>query len=324
MGIPDQGDNLYEDAANTMEIDQNFIEIKKTERKAEIMFENVLVPTDLSEYSERTIECAARIPGVREMVLQHVVDATEPSRYGWILEREVENARLRLEEIKSGLEKSGKEVRIRVDIIHEGDVPGQILDVVKEQRIELIVLGARGKGIIRDIFLGSVAHAVLRHAPASVLVMRHRFIRDLEGDRFEKFCPDIFLKILCPTDFSGFSDSAISIALRIPGNAEIDLLHVVTKGETREDLDERVRKAGIILADKQSQLSSEGKKATVHVRVGDPAAEIERVAGELDSSLILMSPYGKGWFEEILYGSTTMEVARIAKCPLLVVKGRVI
>ncbi len=288
------------------------------------MFEIVLVPTDLSKYSERAIECVTQIPGVRNIVIQHVVDGTEPSRHGWLLDREVENTRLRLGEIKSVLEKSGIGIRVRVDVIHEGDVPGRILETAREERATLIFLGARGKGIIRDILIGSVAHSVLRHARTNVLVMRHRVIKELRGDSLEKFCPHIFSKILCPSDFSPHSDAALSTAARISGDANIDLLHVVTKGETHEELNGRVQEAEKLLGDEKKRLASGDRTVSVYVRVGDPATEIERAAEELDSSLILMSPYGKGWFEELLLGSTTIEVARRSTRPVLVIKETVV
>lgn len=37
------------------------------------MFEKVLIPTDFSKYASRVVECAAEIPGVKEVVLLNVV-----------------------------------------------------------------------------------------------------------------------------------------------------------------------------------------------------------------------------------------------------------
>jgi nucleotide-binding universal stress UspA family protein len=46
------------------------------------MFEKVLFPTDFSEYAEKTLDCISEIPGTKEVVLLHVVDATHPSKRG--------------------------------------------------------------------------------------------------------------------------------------------------------------------------------------------------------------------------------------------------
>jgi len=47
------------------------------------MFEKVLFPTDFSEYAQKTLECIGDIPGIKRIVLLHVVDATHPSKRGW-------------------------------------------------------------------------------------------------------------------------------------------------------------------------------------------------------------------------------------------------
>ncbi len=44
------------------------------------MFEKVLFPTDFSGYAQKTFECIGEIPGVKEVVLQHVVDAAYLSK----------------------------------------------------------------------------------------------------------------------------------------------------------------------------------------------------------------------------------------------------
>ncbi len=38
------------------------------------MFEKVLFPIDFSEYAHKTLECIREIPGIKEVVLLHVID----------------------------------------------------------------------------------------------------------------------------------------------------------------------------------------------------------------------------------------------------------
>lgn len=49
--------------------------------------------------------------------------------------------------------------------------PQAILDTADEHRARIIVVGARGLGGVRALFLGSVSEAVVRHARRSVLVV---------------------------------------------------------------------------------------------------------------------------------------------------------
>jgi nucleotide-binding universal stress UspA family protein len=48
----------------------------------------------------------------------------------------------------------------------------EIVKSAKEWPADVIVLGSHGRTGVARVFLGSVAEAVLRHAPCSVLVIR--------------------------------------------------------------------------------------------------------------------------------------------------------
>ena len=56
-------------------------------------------------------------------------------------------------------------------IFNPGHPIPAILEILKAQDISLIVLGTQGKGFIKEIFLGSVAHTVARLAPCPVLLI---------------------------------------------------------------------------------------------------------------------------------------------------------
>ncbi|HSQ93959.1 MAG TPA: hypothetical protein VLL74_06670, partial [Methanoregula sp.] len=60
----------------------------------EIIFEKVLVALDFSAYSQKIFDCITEIPGIEDVVLLHVVDATHPSKLGWTTGPYIENARL--------------------------------------------------------------------------------------------------------------------------------------------------------------------------------------------------------------------------------------
>lgn len=51
-------------------------------------------------------------------------------------------------------------------------VPVDITRNAKEDKVDLIVVGSRGKSGIEKLFLGSVAAGVLAYAPRPVLVVR--------------------------------------------------------------------------------------------------------------------------------------------------------
>ena len=114
-----------------------------------------------------------------------------------------------------------------------------------------MIMGARGKSLIRSAFLGSVTRNVLRFGDKHLLIIRYKMPEGLgpvgakgtwvsgkipeepkEPLILEKFCAMPFAKVLVPTDFSQPSETAISFIKSIPRVGEIVLLHVVSKGET--------------------------------------------------------------------------------------------
>jgi nucleotide-binding universal stress UspA family protein len=56
-------------------------------------------------------------------------------------------------------------------IIRHGDPAEEILKLVDEQTIDLICMGARGRGRVSGALLGSVSTAVLHHSPVPVVVL---------------------------------------------------------------------------------------------------------------------------------------------------------
>jgi nucleotide-binding universal stress UspA family protein len=106
----------------------------------------------------------------------------------------------------------------------------------------------------------------------------------------------------------------------IEGLGEGHLLHVVTKGETHEEIEVNVEKAKITLDKMKTELVSSGLPVKIHVCLGRPADEISRFAESEDISLILMSSHGKGLLKELLVGSTTLGVAIHANRPLMVMR----
>jgi len=286
------------------------------------MFEKVLVPTDFSEYAQKTLECIGEIPGIKELMLLHIVDATHPSKHGWTHGPHIENTKILMDEKKQYLENLGLKVKTKVDVITEGEVYREILRTAENEKVSLIVMGARGKSRIKDLLLGSVSTKVVRHAKTNLLIMRYKLVEDLEGLKHEKFCPMIFSKVLLPTDFSEFAGETISFIKSIKDVKEIDLLNVVSKGETEEEIDENVNEAKNILGDIKEELGRAGFMVKDHVRVGNIPEEIISTAEDEDISLIAMSPHGKGWFKELLVGSTTWAVVRRANRPVLVVRAK--
>jgi nucleotide-binding universal stress UspA family protein len=131
----------------------------------------------------------------------------------------------------------------------------------------------------------------------------------------------ILSRVLCPIDFSQYSDNAIALLARTKGVGEVILLHVVSRGETEGEIGDAARAAKGQIEAMGNSLSAQGLNARTMVRTGNPALEIAKIADEEDVSVIWMSSQGKGWFRELLLGSTAYAVAMNANRPVIIVRA---
>lgn len=136
---------------------------------------HVLFPTDFSEnayhaftYLEKMVE-----KGLKKVTLMHIQDISKISPY--LDYRIIEFNQIdrdRLETLRKKLEEKGD---VNVDIILEMGRPfREINRVINERHIDLLILGRQGKGIIKDIFIGSNSNNLARRAEASVLLIPNK------------------------------------------------------------------------------------------------------------------------------------------------------
>ena len=285
------------------------------------MFEKVLFSTDFSEYAKSALDCIAGFPGAREVILFHVVEAARSPRGGGEIGdtfyRTGENF---LKEEKHYLENLSQNLRVTTAVKTSSDTAGAIIETAEERGVSLIVIGARGNSRVEGILLGSVSMAVLRRSRTNVLIMRHKIIEEMKAKTYEMFCPMILFRVLCPVDFSRFSDNAIALLSRTKGVGEVILLHVVSRGETEAEIEDAARKAKGQIETIRSSLAAQGIGVRTIVRTGNPTFEITGIADEEDVSVIWMSSHGKGWFRELLLGSTAYTVAMNAKRPVIIIR----
>ena len=207
------------------------------------MFEKILVPTDFSKYSQKVIECVKELPGTRDVVLLHIVGPADPLARVWDPGGRIEEAKGRLAEQKKLLEGRGLNVETKAEVVTEGEIYRVIQRVAVEEKISLIVMSARGKGVVEGLLLGNVAKNILRYGNTNLLLMRHTMLEGREGPALDKFCSKPLTKVLCPTDLSKPAAEVITIMQGIDGVGEILLQHVVFRGETWKEVEGRVDEA---------------------------------------------------------------------------------
>ena len=307
------------------------------------MYHKILVPTDFSSYAHKVQSCLSAIPGIDEIVLLHVLDASNPKELegkGWSWDSLIDEARSRLGEQEDQLtHKPGKELQIKtvlkviiepmsgadgvnlqrpkpvsgVDFVDGGSIGQFISRVAAEENVSLICMGAQGKGLIEGMLLGSVSTEVLRQSEVDLLIIRHNILLGKSGDSKENLCRDIFSKVMLTTDFSAAGEEAAARIKEMSGVNEILLVNVIDKEDDFKQAAERLNRL-------REDLAAPGRRITVHVLQGPPSDEILSLGKKQDASLIMMSSQGKSWRRQIRVGSTTFDVARRSECPVLVVR----
>ena len=290
------------------------------------MFEQVLLPTDFSPDSQRILGYVRDIPGIRNVTLLHVAEASTPLRRESDPGPQAKNPRLLIDECRKVLEKSGIAADISVETIVQanarGDLPSLILETAETKNVSLIMMAARGTNTDTTILTSSVSANVIRNAKIPVLLLRFPPGSGATDDH-----PNLFSRVLVPVDFSKPSVETLAMVKGIPTAGRVILLHVVNSGKT-DPLDSSVL-AAVEAARKRleiirHELAADGITAEVRVSAGYAPAEIEATAERDNVTLILMSPHGEGWtrnLRTLFIGSTTSAVIRRVHRPLLVTTG---
>jgi nucleotide-binding universal stress UspA family protein len=287
------------------------------------MFKKVLFPTDFSEPAKYELDCITSIPGIREIILLHVIKQYAiPMGVETVESLEVEATEAYLREAKNYIAALNPAIQVTLDETTSADIAGAILDRAEKHHVDLIVIHANIKGIMAGMFLRSVHAKVLcRISKINVMMMPARLARNLTGKTYEKFCPMIFSRILCPTNFSEFSLKTTVLAGTMKGVGEIILLHVVQKSEPGREPDEAVKAAKIRIKALCDQLTEQGTKSSSIVVTGNPEDEIARIAGEEDVSLIWMRSAGKGCLHDFFFGSMVHSVAMHSTRPVMIIRS---
>ena len=155
------------------------------------LFRKILYPTDFSDLAEVAKDYVKKFKeaNAKEVIVLHVVHPLEFSLpqlddpfaldvatlYAHI--PEIEKAILksheeRLKEIEEELKKEGFKVK---SILTVGEPKEEIVRVAQEEKVNVIVIGYHGKGLLERILeIGSTAKAVIKEAECPVLVVKRR------------------------------------------------------------------------------------------------------------------------------------------------------
>jgi|YNPNPStandDraft_1061719.scaffolds.fasta_scaffold01881_12 nucleotide-binding universal stress UspA family protein len=140
--------------------------------KAKELLRHVLLPTDFSDIADRAAMVLEHLAprGVARVTVVNALDVPGGEAYPpGFQEMAVAQAQSQLAAWEERLRQAGIP---QVDTVFDPGRPlPAVLKLLEKEDISLIVMGTQGKGFVREIFLGSVAHNVARLAPCPVLLL---------------------------------------------------------------------------------------------------------------------------------------------------------
>lgn len=142
-------------------------------RLGEVTIKRILCPVDFSEHSRKALVFASNLSAITNSSLDiiHVLPGhflKEKGEKGPVaVEEMTEEAKEKIKRLLEELSISFADVTILSDEPHKG-----ITSFAMDKGMDLIIIGARGLGMIKGIFLGSVSEAVLRSSPCPVMIVR--------------------------------------------------------------------------------------------------------------------------------------------------------
>ena len=137
------------------------------------VYRRILVPLDHTETDQQALAHSAALAraGGGEIVLVHVEEDVTSQFYGEAASTaEVESGREYLDAVMDSLKEQGLNARL---IVRHSSNPGEeIVNVAREVRPDLVVMGAHGHRGLKDVVFGQTIHAVRHQLPVPMLIVR--------------------------------------------------------------------------------------------------------------------------------------------------------
>jgi nucleotide-binding universal stress UspA family protein len=190
-----------------------------------------------------------------------------------------------------------------------------IVSMAEEQKADLIVMGARGLGPVKERLLGSVSHRILTLAPCATLIVNGPV----------KAMKQILLPLEGPTD----AEAALRFLQLKPFHEAVELTLMTVLPWTEPPWPSGAAAAAAAAAtemlEKQTEyiegvaerLCAIGYKAHGVALLGTPAIMILQQAATLRSDLILMGTRGRQGITRFVLGSVSHAVLHKMPCPVL-------
>ncbi len=199
-----------------------------------------------------------------------------------------------------------------------GDTASVILSMAEQESVDLILIGSRGLGVIKEHLLGSVSHRVATHAACPTVIVKSSLVP----------LKNILLPIEHPLD----AECAIEWLAEKPFQSlpRLSVLHVIPFvqpvlpiGALLPDAWKKELQTGSahFTQDITNTLTKLGYQTDRFVEPGTPSSIIQEHITRLQPQLVLMSTYNRPPLNRLAHGSVSHATVHHAPCSVLLLKG---
>jgi nucleotide-binding universal stress UspA family protein len=282
-----------------------------------------LLAVDGSDNSYQAVHALKYFARAEQLTLLHALDVPRPA-YPMMRPEAAEELYKTLEQC---MREDGERLLDRVQSLHPmhaspstkhvriGSPAEVIVSMAEEQKADLVVMGARGLGPIKERLLGSVSHRILTLAPCATLIVNGP-VKAMK-------------QILLPLQGLSDAEAAIRFLQLKPFHeaVELTLMTVLpwTEPPWPSGAAEAAAAAATEMLEKQTEyiegvaerLCAIGYKAHGVALLGTPSTMILQEAATLRSDLILMGTRGRQGITRFVLGSVSHAVLHKTPCPVL-------
>jgi nucleotide-binding universal stress UspA family protein len=226
--------------------------------------------------------------------------------------------------------------KLKVDrLVRWGNPAEEILKVTNGSGVSLVVMGAKGLTDPLPFHLSSVTQTVMRHAKASVLLVREKVATTEATPTQEKSAT--IKRVLLATDGSRYSEAVFQVLLDLPLPPKCEVIvmtalqshlaawvktptldfqtnqEILTKLQEAEENEARK-----ITTNAEKQFQTKGYRTASVVVKGGAAESVLAAAKEYNPDIIALGSRGLSRIESLFLGGVAERVARYANCSVLI------
>jgi universal stress protein A len=144
----------------------------------------------------------------------------------------------------------------------------------------------------------------------------------------------MFKKIVCPIDFSEFTDEIVAYAVDLTAKygSELHLFHVIPSLNYFTPYESFLNPENLVSIEKNIEKEVDKDFDVIMARIGVPAKKIIKTGvtfveiidyiKEQNVDLVVMGTHGRSGIEHILIGSVAEKVVRKSPCPVLTIRPK--